>query len=124
MSPFDHLKELSVNKKETFKLPEDMSGYEPYIMNRILSMVDIYRPVALELSRHELPKEVHYRYLYNILPKRDIFVKYLKAAKQNQNDEKWISRYFESGTRDLEYAMKFLTDDEIKTIKKKFGNQK
>jgi len=124
MTPFDHWKDLTENKKDSFQLPEDMSGYEPYIMNRILSMVDVYKFVAVELSKYDLPKEVHYRYLYNLLPKRKIFINYLKPKKQNESDDKWIERYFEFGTRDLEYAKKFLSDDDVKTIKKKFGNIK
>ena len=77
--------------------------------------------VAAVLSRYELPKEAHYRYLYNKLAKTYLKTSYPKAKNSDQDDEKWVAKYFEFGTKDTKDAMKILTKEDIRKIKKKYG---
>lgn len=116
---FKHLTSKTLHPDELTN--DDLSGYSPYQMNKILSSIEIYIPVVAELSRFDLPKEVHYRFLYNMLPKKFIRAEYPKSSKKVSEDEKYVSEYFEFGTRDLNLAMRILDQDTIKKIKRKFG---
>lgn len=119
MTIFEHWNNLTKNKV----LPvfeEDYAGYEPFQINKLLSSINLFAEVAATLSRYDLPKDVHYRYLYNKLAKTDLRVSYPKAKEQN-DDETYVAKYFEFGTRDTKDAMKILSKEDVKNIKKKFG---
>ena len=99
---------------------EDLIGYNTFQMNKILSSVNIYLPDVAELTMYDLPKEVHYRYLDNLLPKSYIKVTYPKS-RLKEEDAEYVKKYFEFGTRDLKYAMRILSEKNVNDIRKKFG---
>lgn len=116
-----HWKNLTTRKVPLSELnPDDLSTYDCYQMTKILSMIKIYISDAVELSSMDLPKEAHYNYLFNLLPKAFIKIDYVKTKRTTEN-EKLVSKYFEFGSRDLSEAMKILKEQDIKAIKKKFG---
>lgn len=120
---FDHWANLTT-KKEGYKETDDefVSSYNPYMMNRMLSMLSVYLPLAADISRYDLPKETHHRLLDGILPKKYLKFDYLKKKKdESSKDDKLIQEYFEFGSRDLEVAKKFLSEDNIVTLKKMYG---
>lgn len=120
MNFFEHWDNLTKNKVLP-EFEEDYAGYEPYQINKLLSSINIFVEVAAVLSRYELPKEVHYKYLYNRLAKTYLKTSYPKAKNVDQDDEKWVAKYFEFGTKDTKDAMKILTKEDIRKIKKKYG---
>lgn len=116
-----HWKNLTTKKIPIQELnSEDLESYDCYQMNKILSMVNMYLDHAVELSTLDLPKDAHYNYLFHLLPKSFIKIDYMKSKKDSE-DAKFVSRYFEFGSKDLRDAMKILKDNDIKKIKKKFG---
>lgn len=116
-----HWKNLTTKKIPVSELnPDDLSTYDCYQMNKILSMINIYIEHAVELSMLDLPKEAHYNYLFHLLPQSFIKIDYIKA-KKDAGDYKLVSEYFEFGSRDLRDALKILKEDDIKKIKRKFG---
>lgn len=122
MTKWDHFKNLTQNKKEWDQTDLEMvSTYEPYVMNALISNINMYLPHVTELNCMDLDKETHYRYLFNLLPKSYIPVNEIKVKKVDREDEKYISKYFEFGTKDLKTALELLTEKDIKNIKKKYG---
>lgn len=115
-SPFDYWKDLTQLKAPL----EEESGYSPYMMTRFLSMMNITLQYAEEISHYDLPKEVHYNLLSSFLPKRYMKFDYLKK-KKDEKDFKFVAKYFEFGSRDLKLALAIMSDDEVNTIKKKYG---
>ena len=103
---------------------DDMSGYNIFQMNKLVSSINIYLPDIAEISMFDMSKVTHYTYLFNLLPNNFIKANYPKSNKKNNEDEKIVASYFEFGTRDMKTAMKFLKEKDILTIKKKYGRQK
>lgn len=123
---FDHWANLT-SKKEGYKEVDSdfVSSYSIHMLNRLLSMFEMYLPLAAQISSYDLPKETHHTLLNNILPKRYLKVDYIKRkTKITEQDDELIMKYFEFGKKDLEMAKKFLTDDDITSIRIKYGKLK
>jgi len=124
---FDHWKNLTTNKvRLDSEAKDDVSSYSPYMTNRLASMINIYLPLAAEICRYDVPKDVHYNFWFISLPKRFIKFTYLKKSKDDDSveDAEKIQKYFESGSRDTALIMKMLSKEEKKQIVKKFGGRK
>ena len=121
---FEHLENLTNNKKMLdVTNPEEVSSYDPYIINRFVSMCEMYLPLINEVNQYQIPKDVHYRYLFSTLPKRKQFFKYLKKKKDVDKDAKEkIAKYFECSFREAEIYAEILQEEQIKEIEKKFEN--
>ncbi len=114
-------KNLTQKKVHPDDLTEDeLSGYNIFLMNKLVSTIHIYLPDVAELTKYNLSKEMHYRYLYFLLPNNYIKTTFLKS-KTKYEDEKWVGKYFEFGSNDIRYAMRILKDEDIRNIKKKYG---
>jgi len=118
MELFDYLKKLTNEKEDLdFNNDEVRKGYVPYMINRFVSMSEVYVPVVNEANRYDLPKSVHYRYYFSFLPKRKQYFKYLKKAKDlTLTEKKVIANYFEVGLKDAERFIQVLEEDQIKEI--------
>jgi hypothetical protein len=125
MTKWDHWKNLTINKVFIDDNDQEaMSSYEPFQINKILSMSTLNLNHAVELNCANLPKETHYRYLFNLLPKAFLKVSEQYPKKYNKEDEEHVRKYFEFGTRDLQQAMEILTTEDIRNIRKKYGKLK
>ncbi|MFW6272629.1 MAG: DNA polymerase clamp loader subunit A [bacterium] len=118
MKLFDYLNALTLKDKEVnFDNPEDRNEYKPYIINRFVSMSEVFIPVVNEINRYEIPKEAHYTYLDSIIPKRKQYFKYIKASKDlTLEEKKYVAMYFEVGLKDAERYIKILSKDQIDEI--------
>lgn len=123
---FDHWANLT-NKKEKFdsEATDKVSSYSPYMINRLTSMINLYLPLSAELTKYDLPKDVHYGFWFNILPKRYIKFTYLKKTKDEDNDDtrEKVQAFYETGSRDTALIMRHLTKEQKKEIVKKFGGR-
>lgn len=123
---FDHWANLTSKKiKLDLEAKNDVGSYSPYMINRIGSMINIYLPLAAELTRYDIPKDVHYDVWFNSLPKKFLKFTYIKKTKDDDSAEdiEKIQKYFETGTRDTALLVKMLTKEEKKNIVKKFGGR-
>lgn len=123
---FDHWANLTSKKiKLDLEAKNDVGSYSPYMINRIGSMINIYLPLAAELTRYDIPKDVHYDVWFNSLPKKFLKFTYIKKTKDDDSveDVEKIQKYFETGTRDTALLVKMLTKEEKKNIVKKFGGR-
>jgi hypothetical protein len=114
---FGHLKAIAETKDLDFDNEEVRKDYNKYMINRYISMVDLYLPLVNEINKYDVPKETHYRYYQTALPKRKQYFKYLNKAKDlSDTDKQLISKYFEVGTNDAETYINILTEDQIQEI--------
>lgn len=122
MTLFDYLDTVTGKKRELNE--EELKGYPMYMMNRMVSMLDVFVPVISELNLcKDLPPETHQLFLRTLLPKRKQYFGYIKKAKKNVDDGLKVAlmRYFEVGPREaVEYA-ELLTDKQAKEIKSVFS---
>lgn len=122
LSLFEHLNNLTENKIEYDPMNDvQTKEYEPYMINRFVSMCDFYLPLVNEINKYDFPKATHYKYFLSSLPKRKQFFKYISKGKDvNKKDKEKIAEYFECSTRESEMYLEILSDEQIKTIVQKF----
>lgn len=116
---FDYLKALTEkNEFLNFDDEEIKKGYNCFLINRFVSMAEVFTQVVNEINRFpDIPKETHFRYLFSILPKRKQFFKYIKKKKDLSQTEKIIiANHFEVGLTDAERYINILSEKEIKEI--------
>lgn len=121
---FTHWKYLC-SKNEGWKEHDEdfVSSYNVYMQNRLASMLDILLPVVADVGRYDMPKEAHFRFMDALLPKRYLRVDYIKPKNTNDLDSKYVSDYFEFGSRDCKVAMSLLGKEHVEEIKKKYGGK-
>lgn len=119
---FDHLKNLTVYKKDLNI--NDMSSYDPYMINRFVSMKHIFLPFVEIINRYSnLKKKVHYDYYKSILPKRNIYFQYIKKGKEyNKTEKEFVAKYFQVGMKDAEEYINILTKSQIDEIINKYSS--
>lgn len=110
---FDYINDLSHKKEHLIRQdPENIKGYNPFIINRALSMSRETLHAANEVNQMAgLSKEMQYDFLFYVIPKR--FRKYKWPKKVDNKSLSIIKRYCNvSYPKALEY-MKFFTEEHI-----------
>lgn len=125
MNIFDHLNNLTAKKIiPDFSLEEIEKSYEPYMINRFLSMFDVWIPIVELVNEFKMPKEAHYKFLFNLLPQTNArFNNYIKKKINDDLSEErknLLMKHFDFGSNDLECALTILTEKEIEEICKKY----
>lgn len=120
---FNFLKGMTQTKEEyDFSLPEVNTAYNQYMLNRYISMVEMFIPLVNQMNRMQnVPNDIHYEFYKSILPKRNIYFKYISKVKNvNQQDIDYIAEYYEISTREARMYADILDEKDIKKITKKF----
>jgi hypothetical protein len=124
VNPFDVINDISL-KKAGLITGENEKDYNPFLTNRGLSYFPdtIFHAQEMNLLHH-LDKKMQYDYLFNSIRKSKRFSKWSK--KDSGKDIESIIEYFGYSRRRAEEALKVLTIDQVKQIKKKLekgGNE-
>ena len=121
---FDHLNDLTLGKPEWDKYDDRrIKTYDPYIINRFVSMVKMFVPLINKINRSELSKEDHYNFLSGSLPKRKQYFKYIgKKADNNKEARECIIKYFNIGPRQVDEYLDILTTEQAQEIVKKYDH--
>ena len=115
MELFEHLNDLCMKKSD---IPEeDLKSYDPYIISRFVSTVEIYLPVVAEMNKYNLPKQSHARLLKTILPDYKVYFPSLKAKKRDDTELTLVSKYYKVGTEDAKILLGELSEKDIKELK-------
>lgn len=133
MTIFDHLANLTEKKTPWDRLSEaDQKSFSPYLINRWLSMspdlieiVDAFQQYTIG----ELDRKHVYQLYQDILPKKKIFMKYIKGKsvdKYNKDLVEIICEHFEIPTRESEEYIDMLANmsngvDCIKELLSRYG---
>lgn len=128
MNLWDWLNEITYIKRDWSSFTEDQySSFNPYMIHRFISQESSYIEIA-NLAQRLNPenKRSIYEFYKNILPKRKIWNKYIKADKSQVNKDLLdvLSKYFELSKRDVLDYIKILNKDEIKEILTDLGFEK
>ena len=88
MNIFDWLNEISYNKSDWSSFSkEDQDAFNPYIINRFISMKPNYIDIVNLIQKYTLPKKSLYNYYCKLIPKRKTFFRYIKAKKTSLNED-------------------------------------
>ena len=122
---FDWLKEITYNKSPWNSFTEeDRESFNPYMIHRFLSMnpdyVDFVNTV--QIVPYTNKERVYNIYLYTI-PKKDMFLKYIKSTKTKTKEEllNHLASYYECSLREADEYYHMHHSDTIKSILKKKG---
>lgn len=123
MEIFDILKEIKEGKSElNFTDDSVKKAYSPFLINRFISMTDLYVPIANEINKYpDIPDSAHYMFYRDTLPKRRTYDKYIKKSKEVDADQKkFIAEYYEIGVKEVDDYLRILSDDQVDEILKKY----
>ena len=125
MTIFDWLKEITYNKSkwESFT-GEDKESFNCYMIHRFLSMNPEYIEfVNLVQTFPYSDKEKTYNIYLYMLPKNNMFFKYIKSSKKKKQESllKHVANYFECSLGEAEEYIDILRESGVKSILTKLG---
>jgi len=122
---FDWLKEITGTKKQWSSFNEDdQKQFNPYMVHRYISMYEPYIEVvnfAQLLPQND--KEKIYKFYCNMIPKNNIWLKYIKGSKKKPNETilKYIADYYTISLGEAEDYIYILKKEGINHILEKSG---
>jgi len=98
-SLFDWLKQITVEKKPWSSFNEDQKKiFNSYMIHKYISMYEHYIEIAnIGQSIPHSDKEKIYKFYCNMLPKKNVYMKYIKGSKKptiNETVIKLIAEHF------------------------------
>lgn len=125
MSIFDWLKQITTDKKPWSSFTKDQQeSFNSYMVHRFVSMYEGYTEVANYGQRIPYPeKEKTYKYYCTMLPKRNIFLKYVKSSKKRPSNDllQYIADYYVVSLGEAEDFIYLLKREGIEHILEKSG---
>ena len=121
-TPFDYVKAIQFTKEDM--IVDDLSEkeYNPFIVNRALSMgIDTVLQANEMNQRHHLGKKLQFDFLLNSISKRKRFDKWQKADKSE--DLEYVRAYYNYSYPKAVSAISVLTNEQLDCIKKKITNK-
>jgi len=128
---FDHLSHITEKKTPWDKLSEaDQKSFSPYLINRWLSMnMDLIEIVDMfqQYTIGELDRKHVYQLYQELLPKRKMYTKYIKAKdsdKYNKELLEFVAKHYQISIREAtEYVAIMLDMDKelVIDILRKYG---
>ena len=103
MSPFDWLKQITVEKREWDSFTEeDRDGFNAFIINKALSYNQHYIPIVEMAMTYPMPNDKLYDFYKDAIPKKQVWNKWIKSnIKWDEEEIKALANYFECGTKDV-----------------------
>jgi len=125
MQIFDWLKQITYEKQSWDSFTEeDKTSFNPYMVHRFLSMNPEYIEfVNLIQNIPYTEKEKIYKLYLYMIPKKNMFLKYIKSTKTKTREEllQHLASYYECSLREADEYYHMLHNDTIKGILKKRG---
>jgi len=125
MQIFDWLKQITYEKQSWDSFTEeDRVSFNPYMIHRFLSMNPEYIEfVNLIQNIPYTEKEKIYKLYLYMIPKKNMFLKYIKSTKSKTREEllQHLASYYECSLHEADEYYHMLHNDTIKGILKKKG---
>jgi len=125
MQIFDWLKQITYEKQSWDSFTEeDRVSFNPYMVHRFLSMNPEYIEfVNLIQNIPYTEKEKIYKLYLYMIPKKNMFLKYIKSTKTKTKEEllQHLASYYECSLHEADEYYHMLHNDTIKSILKKKG---
>lgn len=120
MTIFDWLKQITYNKGDWDSFSDDdKKSWNNYMVHRFLSMNPNYIEVANIVQKYQyLTDKQVYTIYKNLIPKRNVFLKYIKGKKDKTSAEdiKYLADYFECSTREIKEYIDIVPKEELANI--------
>jgi hypothetical protein len=119
LSFFDMLHQICYYKSDlNFEDDEVYKAYDIYMINRYLSMIDVFVPFVFEVNKATLDKPTHYLFFKNIIPKGRYDFNYIKKIKDEELNERklFLCKYYEIGMKEASIYYKMLTEGQVNSI--------
>ena len=124
MTIFDWLNEISYNKRPWSSFNnEDHESFNPYMINRFISMKENYIDFVNAIQKYSINKESLYNYYCQLIPKRKTFFRYIKPKKStlNSNLITILAKHFELSKREIKDNYQLIGKDLSKNILQNIG---
>ena len=125
MTIFDWLKEITTNKTSWASFTEDQrESFNSYMVHRFVSMYEGYTEVANYGQRIPYPdKEKTYKYYCSMLPKKNVFLKYIKSSKKKPSNSllQHVADFYTISLGEAEDYLYILKKEGIEHILEKSG---
>ena len=124
MTIFDWLNEISYSKRPwSLFNNEDRESFNPYMMNRFISMKENYIDFVNAIQKYSINKESLYNYYCQLIPKRKTFFRYIKPKKStlNSNLITILAKYFELSEREIRDSYYLVGKDYSQNILQNIG---
>ena len=120
MTLWDWLNQITFEKKSWSSFTEDQqSSFNPYMVHRFVSMYNGYINIANIAQKLPLTeKEKVYTIYRTMLPKKKLFLKYIKPESKNNYQElaEYVADYFECGLGEAEHYIDILREEGVRGI--------
>ena len=119
MTIFDWLNEISYSKRPwSLFNNEDRESFNPYMINRFISMKENYIDFVNAIQKYSINKESLYNYYCQLIPKRKTFFRYIKPKKSKFNSEliTILSKHFKVSKREIKDSYHLIGKDYSKII--------
>ena len=121
---FDWLNEISSNKRPWSSFNnEDRESFNPYMINRFISMKENYIDFVNTIQKYSINKESLYNYYCQLIPKRKTFFRYIKPKKNtlNSNLITILAKHFKVSKREIKDSYHLIGKDYSKIILQNIG---
>ena len=110
MTPFDWLKQITVNKQpwDSFT-DDDKAGFNAFIINKALSYNQQYIPIVELAMAYPMPNDKLYDFYKDAIPQKQVFNKWIKSnVSWDEEEITALANYFECGTREIKDSYSLL----------------
>ena len=118
MSPFEWVKEITVEKRDWSSFTEEeQSGFNSFIINKALSFNKNYIQIVEMAMLYPMPPDKLYDFYKDIIPKKPMWNKWIKPnISWNDEELQLLAIYFECGTREVKDFIELLVDEDKNII--------
>jgi hypothetical protein len=117
---FDWLKEITLNKTPWENFSEkDCESFNTFMINRYLSMnVDYIELVNYIQTIPFTEKEKYYTIYCQMIPKKNVFLKYTKSNKKTKPQEvvEYIAKYYECSLGEADHYIDIIREPGVRNI--------
>ena len=127
MNLFKWINELFVGKRDWNSFSDaDRKTFSPFMINRYLSMGEDFLPLVNHFQNYvinEMPHGIVYRFYCDLLPKKKMYLKYIKGKKDKFNKEiiDYIVEYFEVSRLQASEYISLIPKDNLRNLLREFG---
>lgn len=118
---FDLLKRITVTKEDWNEIPlEEQECFNNWLINKFISMNQDYAELVniVQKNTWQMPHEVLYKLYCDLIPKSNIFLRYIKVTKTKHKPElvESIQEYFSISKKEAKEYLDILTKQETTEI--------
>ena len=105
---------------------EEKNCVQPYMIHRYISMKEEYIEASNAVQKYNLTPKSIYEFYSEIIPKRKVFLKYIKGSKKwDTANLEFISQYLECSQREVKDFIDLVDKEDIAELNRQMnGNVK